>query len=616
MIQLSKLEEKIDLLRETNQLETPEGCDALVELGWELRQNGANFELARNASLEAENILKDLDYPLGAAKCFRNLSWLYADQSIFEKTLEYGVKGLRISLDHQFNFLFPEFFGCLGIAYWRMKKYPEAMASFQRQHQFGHLLSDPFQVARATNYIGFIYIELGDYEAALENFEVSLKTFEELGNTALQAGLCNNMVMVCNIQNDFERGVQLAEKALALTDQTSFDRLRPVVLHTYAELKAKFHHYDEAISLLNEGMVCAEEANLQHLVAEIQKFSGIVYFQQNKLKKAKKNLEDAQAIFKSMGGKHGVAETFEWLAKVYEKRGEFEQAYNSLTQMQNFQAEIAEDMKDFLLQSFRLTRDTVIVELENKIDEMKAANLMAARDKAEAANQAKSQFLANMSHELRTPLNAIIGYSELIQEEGLDSMTDVQRINISARHLLSLINDILDVSKIESGELLLQAGHFELNDLIEEVNEIVSPLANRNQNRLLIVDKTDPDYVLNGDRLRVCQILVNLVDNALKFTREGVVELSITEQGDEDLVFVVKDDGIGITEEHLDNLFQPFKQANNAYNREYDGTGLGLTICKQLANMMGGDIEVDSRAGIGSTFTVTLPIREREPVKV
>ncbi len=463
--------------------------------------------------------------------------------------------------------------------------------------------------------MGFIYIELGDYKSAEENFQVALKIFEDLGNTALQAGLCNNLVMVCNHQNDFELGKQLAEKALSLTNQTSFDRLRPVVLHTYAELNAKFHHYHEAISLLDEAVACSKEANLQHLVAEIQKFSGIVYFQQDMLKKAKKNLEEAQAIFQSMGAKQGVAETFEWLAKVYEKRGGFEQAYKCLTQIQNIQAEIADDMKDFLLQGFRLTRDTIIVELENKIDEMKTANLMAARDKAEAANQAKSHFLANMSHELRTPLNAIIGYSELIQEEGLSTMTDVQRINISARHLLSLINDVLDVSKIESGELALQEEKFAIGDLVDEVKEIVSPLIGRNQNVFTVQNQLLGDLNVVGDQLRVCQILVNLIDNALKFTKKGAVELTIMEQGEQEIVFAVKDEGVGIKEDQIGNLFQPFKQANNAYNREHDGTGLGLTICKQLAEMMDGEIEVESRPGIGSVFTVSLPIRQVEPVK-
>ncbi len=616
MMQLTELEEKINQLRETNQLATAEGCEALVDFGWMLRQNGVNFELALNVSLEAEKILEDLDHPFSVAKCYRNLSWFYAEQSIYEKTLEYGVKGLRIALDHQFNELFPDFFGCLGVTYWRLKKYPEAMASFQRQHQFAHLLSDPYQVAKATNHMGFIYIELGDYESAEKNFKVALQIFEDTGNTALQAGLCNNLVMVCNHQNDFELGKQLAEKALSLTNQTSFDRLRPVVLHTYAELNAKFSHYDEAISLLNEGIICAKEANLQHLVAEIQKFSGIVYFQQNKLKKAKKNLEEAQVIFRSMGAKQGVAETFEWLAKVYEKREGFKQAYKCLTQMHNIQAEMAEDMKDFLLQGFRLTRDTVIVELENKIDEMKTANLMAARDKAEAANQAKSHFLANMSHELRTPLNAIIGYSELIQEEGLSSMNDVQRINISARHLLSLINDVLDVSKIESGELELHEERFAIGDLVDEVKEIVSPLIGRNQNVFTVQNQLLGEINVVGDKLRVCQILVNLIDNALKFTKEGAVELAIMGQGKQELIFVVKDDGVGIQEDQLGNLFQPFKQANNAYNREYDGTGLGLTICKQLAEKMNGQIEVESRPGIGSAFTVCLPIRQAEAVKV
>ncbi len=240
--------------------------------------------------------------------------------------------------------------------------------------------------------------------------------------------------------------------------------------------------------------------------------------------------------------------------------------------------------------------------------------LEQARDVAVAASQAKSEFLANMSHELRTPLNAIIGYSEMLLEDADpgDDQTrkDLERIRSAGTHLLALINDVLDISKIEADRIELSPETFAVTELVEAVADMVKPLAAKNDNNLLI-ECGDDIGSMYADRTRLRQILFNLLSNACKFTKAGRVTLTVraVEDGDErTLELRVVDTGIGITKEQQERLFQPFVQADSSTTREYGGTGLGLVICKRLAEMMHGEISLESEPGVGSTFTVRVPL--------
>jgi two-component system sensor histidine kinase/response regulator len=252
--------------------------------------------------------------------------------------------------------------------------------------------------------------------------------------------------------------------------------------------------------------------------------------------------------------------------------------------------------------------------LESKNEEIQIRNreLAVARDAALAASRLKSEFVATMSHELRTPLNAVIGYSELLMESAQDTGTqetvpDLEKIRGAGRHLLELISGILDFSKIEAGQMQLELGWCEIRPLLANVCDTVSPMATARGNNLRLV-AADQDLLLWTDATKLRQCLLNLVSNACKFTQNGTVSIRVSRLDAEDCVeFSVSDTGIGISQEQVAILFQPFTQADASTARKYGGTGLGLAITKRLCEMLGGGISIASEPGRGSTFSIRLP---------
>jgi signal transduction histidine kinase len=230
------------------------------------------------------------------------------------------------------------------------------------------------------------------------------------------------------------------------------------------------------------------------------------------------------------------------------------------------------------------------------------------------ASAHKSRFLAHMSHELRTPLNAIIGYSEMLQEDAADIgaaplVDDLRKINTSGKHLLVLINDVLDLAKIEAGRMEFTQERCVVQSLIDDVVTLAQPLAAKQGNRL-VVDVGEGCGELHTDAMKVRQILLNLLSNAAKFTQSGTIRLTTRSVQDGNGVeFSVNDTGIGLTTEQLSRLFREFSQAEASTSRRYGGTGLGLALSRKLAEALGGDISVESTPGVGSTFVLVIPRR-------
>jgi signal transduction histidine kinase/DNA-binding response OmpR family regulator len=265
-----------------------------------------------------------------------------------------------------------------------------------------------------------------------------------------------------------------------------------------------------------------------------------------------------------------------------------------------------------LASAFSLMSAAIERDIEER--ERTAGELATAREAAESANRAKSSFLANMSHELRTPMNAIIGYSEMLAEDMEDAghdayVPDLHKIRTAGKHLLALINDILDLSKIEAGRMDLYLEHFDLREMLDEAVATVAPLVHTNGNKLE-TDFGDELGTVRADLTKIRQSLFNLVSNAAKFTKNGTVTVgAVREREDEGdrIVLTVRDSGIGIPPEKLEHIFEEFSQADETTTRDFGGTGLGLSISRRFCRLMGGEITVHSRPGEGATFRIELP---------
>ena len=241
--------------------------------------------------------------------------------------------------------------------------------------------------------------------------------------------------------------------------------------------------------------------------------------------------------------------------------------------------------------------------------------LRVAQRNADLAARAKSEFLAGMSHELRTPLNAIILYSELLQEtaeeQGQQVLTaDLQRIQSAGKHLLELINGILDLSDIEAGTMTVALETFDIRAMVEELRDSVEPLMEENRNTLTVTC-SPAVRTMTADTTKTRQILLNLLDNAARFTRDGTVTLDVVPavvSGRPSIEFVVTDSGVGMTPEQTSKIFDPFTQVDGSTTRNYGGAGLGLALVSRFCGLMGGEVMVDSRPNAGSRFTVRLPV--------
>jgi len=290
----------------------------------------------------------------------------------------------------------------------------------------------------------------------------------------------------------------------------------------------------------------------------------------------------------------------------------------AFVQLEKLVTELKKLNEDYQKQNIQIRKQNeTLVDLHKKLKE-KAEELEFQKQKAEESTKLKSQFLASMSHELRTPMNSILGLTELMLEESTIKGKNRERIEVvlrSGKRLMGLINDILDLSKIEAGKMELHKENVLLDELIKEVEHSISPLFKDKKIDFRIVRDTNTSIIFNTDRGKVTQVLINLLGNAIKFTETGYIELRINLNENKSLIFVITDSGIGITENDQKVIFDEFRQVDGTITKKYSGTGLGLTICKKIADILQGSISVSSKPGVGSSFTFSIPLNFVERIE-
>jgi signal transduction histidine kinase/DNA-binding NarL/FixJ family response regulator len=527
-----------------------------------------------------------------------------------------------------------------GGCYWLHGDYDLGIELLQKAHFISRQVKDKRLEARVHNNFGNIYRDLGDLATALSYYENALVINEELEDEFAQSINLHSIANLLYDLNDFESALEYALRCLPIFER-EHDKVRLIAINnTLGNIYFKQGEFQEALRYFEQNLHQSEIDSIPYVLAE----SGLgkVYYKMSRFDKARNNLSDSLEKAQRLGNievqiithyylgrlmmkegklqgslqnleaafgladeysrKHDVMSIHETLAVVYDKLGDIPKAFHHLKTYEKLKEEIFQQTTFNQLRNLQIRQQIELAQKEKEV--------------AEKTAQIKQQFMANMSHEIRTPMNAIVGMTRLLlgKEPRLDQLRYLQAIRQSADNLLVIINDILDLSKIEAGKIIIEQTDFALREVMQSMRDMLLLKAEEKKIEFLLEVAEEIPNKLIGDPTRINQILINLAGNAVKFTETGFVcvKASITKRQDKKLwvQFDVMDTGIGIAADYVDKIFDSFTQAGADVARKFGGTGLGLTISKQLVGLMEGEITVKSELGKGTTFTVTIPLEE------
>lgn len=529
-----------------------------------------------------------------------------------------------------------------GWCYWQQGEYDDGVDILQDALKISRDINNKPLQARVLNNLGYIYRDRGDLADALNHFEGALKINEKLGDEVAQSVNLSSIAYLLYDLNDYENALEFALRCLPIFEKANDLHRLNALYHILGNIYFKQEQHLEALRYFEENLRLSEQDTVLHALA----ISGLgkVYYKMNDFANARKHLVDAlkeseelsnvevqiicqfyigrmmmdegnyrqaqqhmNAAFEladEYNRKHDVMSVHEALAQLYDKMGDIPKAFYHLKTYEQMKEEI---FKQTTFNKIRNLQTRQQVELAQKEKEV-----------AEQTAQLKQQFMANMSHEIRTPMNAIVGMTSLLMSKNPlpEQMKYLKAIQQSADNLLVIINDILDLSKIEAGKIVIEQTDFSLREVTNSVRDMLMFKAEEKGLQFRVnVEEEIPVRVI-GDPTRINQVLINLAGNALKFTEKGYIEVRVTIQKKAEkkywLKFEVIDTGIGISPDYVNKIFESFTQAGTDVARKFGGTGLGLTISKQLVELMGGEIGVTSELGKGTTFFAIIPLTESD----
>lgn len=533
-----------------------------------------------------------------------------------------------------------------GSCYWLQGEYDDGLEVLHKAHEIAKKIKDRKLEARVLNNFGNIYRDLGDLANALNYFESALAINVELGDEFTQS---INLTSISNLLydlNDFDSALEYALRCLPIFER-SHDNTRLILIYntlgniyfkqeqfgeaqryfeenlnnsdpeTAAHVMAlsglgkvayKMHDFTNANKHLSQALVQAQLLENVEVQIICQYYLGRLHLDEEHYRQSLNHMTQAYGLADEYSRKHDVMSLHEGLSAVYDKMGNIPQAFHHLKAYEQLKEEIFKQTTFNKLRNLQIRQQIELAKKEKEV--------------AERTAELKQQFMANMSHEIRTPMNAIVGMTRLLlsKEPRPDQLRYLNAIRLSADNLLVIINDILDLSKIEAGKIVIEQTDFSVSEVMQSVKDMLLFKAEEKHIELRVdIDPAINRHVI-GDPTRVNQVLVNLAGNAVKFTEKGHVELKATIHKKEDkklwIRFDVTDTGIGIAPDYVDKIFESFTQAGTDVARRFGGTGLGLTISKQLATLMGGEISVKSELGKGTVFTVIVPFTESDIVQV
>lgn len=610
-----------------------------------------NFSTANNYYQQSLEIYKELGNTLGLAKIYNNLGALNNTQGDFIRSLECYQKSLELRKQIGDKSGMGKTYNNIGSIHYAQGNLNLALEYYQKSLEIRKEYNDKLGTAGCFNNIGKVYIDKEDYELAIHYFQESLKIYEEfedkqgiaqcyknigttydktknytlaidyyirsfkidseLGDKVGMIQSLTNISKAYNLGNNFEFAKNYAEKSLSIAKEIG------------SKIEEKNAY--EQLSIAYEGLGDLKRALSNHKLFLISKDSLFSVEKSKELELIEsryqvetkqlqiENLETDNKIKIMQLEKMKILQLFSCILLIIFIAFIIELLFIR-KKLKKKNSTIFEQNEEILAQKEELENHRNHLE---KLVTERTKDLELAKEKAEESDRLKSSFLTNMSHEIRTPMNAIIGFSSLLIEDNIDPIT---RINLSSEIskngflLLNLIDNILDLARIETKQLKIDLVKFNLNDLLNEIYFNYYEIITNKKIKFYLKLKDTNDQMLFSDPLRIKQILKNLIENAIKFTEHGFIEIGYSFQ-DEKLTLYVKDTGIGMDEKQLSLIFARFSKIENEKQKLYRGAGLGLSICKQLTELLQGEIGVESEPEKGTTFYIKLPINEYESLK-
>lgn len=572
-----------------------ESVDILIQRAEVLRTRNISQSFA--LLTDALALAKKTSYRKGIALVHFELGSCHASQNSYRKSLTEFSESL--SLYEELNDWSGSVKCCNEISriYFKLGDCPSALDYVFKSLRMQTEHNNADGIAWCDNELGKIYIHLQDYEKAIEHFRKALKIYEEKKNKKEMVHSFFLMGNAFNWMDEYEKAEYYLLRSMNGLEHIDDIDTKAKTLGSLAILYTKLKQYDKALNFFHESLDLANLGAGATVKAQLKKSLGNLYLDLTQYDKAIEVLLSALKIAQSSPLEAQLVKIHQFLSVAYERTGEYDKALDHHRKFHE---------ADKLVTSEEVNLKTKGLQIRFDLEELKKQ-----KEIAELSDKLKEQFLANVSHEIRTPMNGIIGMAHLLEQSSPthEQQEYIDAIRLSAQNLMVIINEILDFSKINAGKIEFIQSEFNLRELIKGTMQLMQVKAAEKKINLTSVIDFHIKDMLTGDPIRLNQIITNLVSNALKFTENGkvTIEIKLVEAGESKcrLRFRISDTGIGIPEDKLKTIFDSFEQADNNKRRQ-EGTGLGLTIVKQLVELQGGNISVKSKLNEGSEFVFEL----------
>ncbi len=570
--------------------------DTLIEMAMEVR----NFDVEKGMDMAEEIIARSEKngYRLGKGRGMNIKGWCFWQQGEYDDGIAILLDALKIAKEINNKPLEARILNNLGFIYRDQGDLADALGYFDKALAINEKLGD--EVAQSVNLssIAYLHYDLNDYENALDFALRCLPIFEKAKDEHRLTSLYNILGNIYFKQQQFAEALRYFEENYSNTEPDT--AIHVSAMSGLGKVYYRMNDFGNARTYLHDALNQSEELGNVEVQIICHYYIGRMMMDEGHYRHALQHMTSAFELADEYMRKHDIMSVHEGLSMLYDKMGDIPKAFYHLKAYEQLKEEI---FKQTTFNKLRNLQTRQQVELAKKEKEV-----------AERTAYLKQQFMANMSHEIRTPMNAIVGMTRLLlsKEPRPDQMRYLDAIRLSADNLLVIINDILDLSKIEAGKIVIEHTDFSLNEMVQSVRDMLLLRAEEKHLQMRVsLDPAIPNRLV-GDPTRINQVLINLAGNAVKFTDKGSVDIRTTlHKKEQDTIWIqfdIIDTGIGIAPDYVDKIFESFTQAGTDIARKFGGTGLGLTISKELVALMRGSISVKSELGKGTVFTVVLPL--------